>query len=211
MDEEDPRGENGELLSSGSRWKDPEIKWWYHFGLFCVHYVGIALAILATVLTQIHLNGAAEQWVHVHSAISTFGVLSILLDFILLHKHYNERTYFPYCAAHNLLYITKHYEVNSFGIPHDVLWFHQKLIILLLGYVWVVLPISNFLTLVPEGSTWIAVIVGIQFLLTVYHWFFFCYFLFPLFRRIIWTLSVLLLFLLSSSIRSHISTSKRIG
>jgi len=181
MDEEDPHDEGQGLLKTGTRWRDQEIKWWYHFAMFSLHYFGIGLAILATVMAQVHLQGKAEDWIRVHSAISTFGFFSIALDLVLLHKHYNERTYFPYCVSHNLLYLLKQYEVTSFTIPHDVLWLHQKIIILILGYVWVVLPISNFLTLVPEGSNLVLAIVGVQFLLTVYHWFFFIIFYFLFF------------------------------
>jgi hypothetical protein len=113
----------------------------YAYNLFCFlsHYFSFSVTLVSTVAASFgfYLFG------HSTGTIGLMGILAMIADLYLLVYHYKRQTYFPYCASVNLLFIVKGVRVDPGPPPNGVLWFWEKFMIFLQGYIFVVIPSQN--------------------------------------------------------------------
>lgn len=145
----------------------------YHLISFLAHYFGLAIAIMTTV-TSITREKKA---ISVSSGVGVLAVISLVVDLYLLHHHYVNETYFPYCAAPHLLFMRKNKRVDPQPPPNETLYFTEKLLIFWQGYIFVIIPYTNLATALNRRkgamTTWdevILTLIIVQLCITLVAW-----------------------------------------
>jgi hypothetical protein len=161
-------------LSCCGRIKDRMRQYYlYHLISFCSHYLGFLIAIAATASTIAHSNT-----VSVSTGIGIFAVVSVIVDLYLLNHHYKAETYFPYCAAPHLLFMTKNgMRVDPGPPPNETVYFTDKVLIFWQGYIFVVIPYTNLAAALDRRrgamSTWDKILLAlilVQLAITIFAW-----------------------------------------
>lgn len=116
-------------------------KYWFHLIAFLAHYLGLLAAIFATIASYFFHTSITSA----SGLLNILIVVGIIVDIVLLDKHYKEQTFFPYCAAPHLLFMTKGIRCDPCPPPKGRLYISQKLLIFWQGYIFVVVPYNNLI------------------------------------------------------------------